>query len=209
MIDRLGSYLASKPRRAALLVLTLVVALALVLAGLVLEMSNFGQAPYPSEDLGFSLIDGKVLFTQGHVISWWNQTTNESDPYTTYSGAKAAFGCEGHGWGSFPFGQDPALSADTGVPSTEYRDWDGSIGLSVELTDLTSNGFFDEGDTVLLTITSLKEDTVFFLALAFYPFGTSFPPTCSEMSFAIHDGELYSWHSDYLPASTPWYTSYN
>lgn len=210
MIDRLGSYLASRPRRAASLVLTLVVALALVLAGLLLELSHFGLAPYPSEDVGLSLIDSKmVLFTQGPVMRWWNQTSNETLPYTTYCGAKAAIGSEDSGWGSFPFGDDSNLSAQTGVPSTQYRDWDGSIGLSWELTDVTSNGFFDEGDTFALTISSLKEDTVFFFGLAFYPYGTSFRPWCSEMSFAIHSGKLYSWYSDYLPSQTPWWSSYH
>lgn len=208
MIDRLGPYLASRPRRAAVLVLTLAVALILVLAGLVLELSHFGQAPYPSEDLGFSLVDGGILYTQGPVVHWWNQTSNETNPSTPYLGAKAAFGCEGFGWGTFPFGQDPALSADTGFPSTEHRDWGGSIGLSVELTDLTSNGFFDEGDTLLFMVSPLEEDTVCFFALAFYPHGTSFHPTCFEMSYVIHDGELHSWRSDRLPDETPWYTTY-
>lgn len=206
MIDKMGSYLASRPRRAATIVLTLASALVLVLAGLAMELSHTGQEPYPSQDLGFSLDgDDDVLFTQGPVPKWYNKTSNETLPFTPYTGAAAAFGSVGHGWASFPFGDDPSLSAQTGVPSTQYRDWGGSIGLSWELTDMTSNGFFDQGDTVLFTITSLEEDVVFYFALAFYPYGVSHPPSCSEMSFAIHDGELYSWYSENLPSQEPWY----
>ncbi len=206
MIDRLGSYLVSKPRRAATLVLTLAVALVLVFAGLVLELSHFGQAPYPSQELGFSLVDGNVLFTQRPVLGLYNETSNKSEPCTPYAGAEGAFGGGGYGWGTFAFGDDPRLGAGTGAPSTQYKSLDGSIGLSWELTDLTSNGFFDQGDTVLFTITSLKEDAVFFFALAFFP-GGGWGPCCTEMSFAIHDGKLYSWYSDNLSTHEPWYAS--
>jgi hypothetical protein len=208
IIDRLSSYLASKPRTAATLVLTLAVAFVLVLAGLALELSDFGQAPYPSQDLGFSTVGDNVLFTQGLVMKWHNETSNETFPMTPYAGALAAFGGGGYGWGTFPFGDDPSLSAQTGAPSTQYRDWDGSVGLSWELTDLTSNGFFDQGDTVLFTITSLKEDVVFYFALAFFPYGSLDRPSCTEMSFAIHDGKLYSWYSDNLPSREPWYAPF-
>lgn len=204
MIDRLGSYLASKPRRAATLVLTLALAFVLVLAGLALELSHFGQAPYPSQELGFGLVDGNVLFTQGPVMRWHNETSNKSEPMTPYAGAMGAFGGEGYGWGGFWFGDAPQLSAGTGAPSAQYQSLDGSIGLSWELTDLTSNGFFDQGDTVVFTITSLKEDAVFFFALAFFP-GGGWGPYCTEMSFAIHDGKLYSWYSYNLPTHEPWY----
>lgn len=206
IIDRLGSYLASRPRRAATLVLTLAAAFVLVLAGLALELSHFGQEPYPSQDLGFSLVgDETVLFTQGPVMNWHNETSNETLPITPYEGAKAAFGGGGYGWGTFLFGDDSNLSAQTDVPSTESRDWGGSIGLSWELTDSTSNGFFDQGDTVLFTVTSLEEDVVFYFALAFFPYGSPYSPYCTEMSFAIHDGKLYTWHSANLVSEEPWY----
>jgi hypothetical protein len=205
MIKRFVSYLGSKPKSAAAIILTLAVAFILVLAGLALELSHFGRAPYPSQELGWSLVDGKVLFTQGPTLRWVNETSHATEPVTPYAGAKAAFGGEGYGWGTFPFGDEPQLSAHTGAPSTENRSWDGSIGLSWKLTDLTSNGFFDNGDTILFTITSLQEDTVFFFALAFFPSGDPSWPSYTEMSFAIHDGKLYSWISHELPAEEPWY----
>ena len=204
MINRLDTYLASRPRRAAVIVLTLAVAFILVLSGLVLELSHFGQAPYPSQELGFSLVDGNVLFTQGPTLRWHNETSNTTEPVTPYSGAMGAFGGEGYGWGSFWFGDEPRMSAHTGLPSIDYLPLGGSIGLDLQITDLTSNGFFDNGDTILFRIATLQEDTEYFIALAFFPQGDT-NPSCTEMSFAIHNGELYSWYSDNLPAQEPWW----
>ena len=204
MINRLGTYLASRPRRAAVIVLTLAVAFILVLAGLVLELSHFGQAPYPSQELGFSLVNGNVLFTSGGSMGWYNSTSNTTEEIQSYTGAMMAFGVLSSGWGTGFFGDEPQLSANTGSPSTvEWEVYNESPNVIMELTDLTSNGVFDEGDTILFKIVPLQEDTVFFLGLVFVYDGDRHSST--EMSFAIHDGKLYSWYSDNLPDRGPWW----
>jgi hypothetical protein len=208
MINKLGSYLASKPKRAAVIVLTLAVAFVLVLAGLALELSHFGRAPYPSQKLGFSLVHGNVLLTEGPSMHWFNETSNTSEEMQTYSGAKMAFGIFSSGWGTGPFGDEPQLSAHTGTPSTWNRQAYVSPNVTMELTDLTSNGAFDQGDTILFKMVPLQEDTVFTLGLAFFPPGSPWgdsPATYTEMSFAIHDGKLYSWYSNNLPTQEQWW----
>jgi len=204
MINRLGSYLASKPRRAAVLFLTLSMAFILVFAGLVLELSHFGRAPYPSQELGLSLVDGNVLFSKEYTTHWFNETSNATEPINPYAGADFAFGIVGSGWGTHAFGDDPQLSANTGAPSSMNLSLFVSPSISAELTDSTSNGAFDRGDSILFRIEPLQEDTVFFMAFAFFPRGDS-PSAYTEMSFAIHDGKLYSWLSDNLPTQDPWW----
>jgi len=60
LIDRLGSYLASRPRRAAMIVIALTISLVLVLAATLIVglgvQPPFGP-PYPSEDTPLSLTD--------------------------------------------------------------------------------------------------------------------------------------------------------
>jgi hypothetical protein len=206
MINRLGAYLASRPRRAAALVLVLAVAFILVLAGLALELSHFGRPPYPSQELGFSLVNGNVLFTQGPTLHLYNSTSNTTEETQPYTGAKMAFGVFTSGWGTGPFGDEPQLSAHTGVPSSWNRSVYVSPSITMELTDLTSNGAFDQGDTILFKVVPLQENTVFTIGLAFFPPGWEDSPAAyTEMSFAIHDGKLYSWLSDNFPTQEPWW----
>jgi hypothetical protein len=202
------SYIGSKPKSAAAIILTLAVALVLVSAGLALELSHFGRAPYPSGKLAFSLVNGNVLFTNGPAGRWYNSTSNTTEELQLYTGAKMAFGIRGSGWGTGYFGDEPQLSANTGAPSTWIRQLYVSPNITMELTDLTSNGVFDNGDTILFKMVPMQEDTVFFIGLAYFPPGSPWgdsPATYTEMSFAVHDGKLYSWYSDYLTTQEPWW----
>lgn len=206
MIKRFVSYVGSKPKNGAVIILTLAVAFLLVLAGLALDLSHYGRAPYPSQELGFSLINGNVLFTQDTPTQLGNfSSPNTTVPSTPYEGALGAFGIVEYGWSTFNFGNAPQLSAHTGAPSTMNLTSGGSpISVNLTLTDLTSNGVFDKGDTILFKVVPLQKDTVYFVALAFFP-GGGWGPWSTEMSFAIHDGKVYSWFSNNLPAQKPWF----
>ncbi len=207
MINRLGSYLALRPRRAAILVLTLAVAFILVLAGLALELSHFGRAPYPSEEfpLPLSLVNGNVVFTQEYTDWWYNQTSNTTSPIETYTGAKIAFGIVGWGSRTSPFGNESQLSAGAPNDTMNQSIWESSfVNVTIEITDSTGDGAFGSGDTILFKIVPLSEDTVHYMGLAFFPRGNS-PTTYMEMSFAIHDGKLYTWFSHNLSTEEPWW----
>ena len=209
MIDKLGSYLASRPRKTAVLVLTLAVAFILVLAGLALELSHFGEAPYPSEsiDLGFSLVDGNVLLTEQYSYFFENHTSNKRESLCPYAGAKVAFLIERSGIVGLPFGNSSILS--TGVSATmTQRLLDGTFNATIDITDSTGNGAFDAGDTILFRVlfhsAPMPEDTVCTIGLAYFPEG-NYASVYTEMSFAIHDGKVYSWLSDNLSTEGPWF----
>ena len=206
MIGRLDSYLTSKPGRSARFVLALAVALTLTLAGLVVKLSDFGKAPYPSQKVGFSLTKDGVMYTSPGFGEWYN-SSSEHVPMAPYKEAWFAFGGPG-GYGSGPLLTDPGLSSGSGTPSTMEWDVWNRPNITAVLTDQTSNGVFDRNDTILFR-GSMPEDTTFFMALAFFPWGnTSGPWSGVEISFAIHDGKLYSWYSSNLPTLEPWFEPY-
>jgi hypothetical protein len=184
-------------------VLVLAVAVILVLAGFTLLISHFGQAPYPSEKTGFGFVDDKVLYTQDFTFSAvFNNTTSPC----VYTGMKIHFqigtGMSGFNW--YYFGNQSQLSTHTKATMNQSL-MEGYDNASMEITDLTGDGGFNEGDTILFTIAPLLEDTVYTMGLAFVAEGQTVAVV--EQSFAIHDGKLYTWNSHYLNTGWPpwWY----
>lgn len=204
MIDRLGSYLASRPKRTAVLVLTLAVAFVFVLAGLVLELSHFGRAPFPSEKVPIRLVDGYPVLT-------WDQTwISGSGGFLlfNYTGMKIAFRIDlggGSGTTSGFFGNQSQLSTGT-TATISQRIWTSSYtNVTLAITDSTGDGSFDFNDTILFKIVPLSEDYVYTMGLLFVSdVGNRMT---MELSFAIHDGKLYAWNSHYLNTEEPWFGS--
>lgn len=197
MIKRLGSYLASRPERAAVVVLTLTVVLTLVLAGLALQWLHFGRAPYPSEKVPFNLVEGNVVFSQEETWLGFD-----------YTGMKIAFQIDwggGSGRTVSDFGNQSQLSTHSRV-TIHQSIWISSSGnVSIDITDSTGDGAFDIGDSILFKIEPLSEDTVYTMGLLFvHEHGGTMT---IELSFAIHDGRLYAWNSRYLNTDEPWFGS--
>jgi hypothetical protein len=195
-MNRLGARLASRSRRVAVLVLAL--AVILVLTGVMLLMSHFDQAPYPSEKTGFSFVDGKVLYTQEFTFSaGFNNTTSPC----VYTGMKIHFqtGTVMSGLNWYYFGDQSQLS--THARATMNQSLAEGYNASMEITDLTGDGGFNKGDTILFTLAPLLEDTVYTMGLAFTAEGQTV--AVIEQSFAIHDGEFYTWNSHYLNTGWP------
>lgn len=203
MIKRIGSYLASRPERAAMIVLTLTLVLILVLAGVALQWLHIGRAPYPSEDTPLSLVDDVVVWSQDQtdVVSW-------EDAYVpfNYSGMKIAFQIDWGGGGVRtvnPFGNQSLLSAHSSTTIHQSVSEASYGNVSIDITDSTGDGSFNIGDSIVFEIVPLSEDTIYTVGLYFlHAFGMSMS---MELSFAIHDGKFYSWNSRYLPTDHPWY----
>ena len=203
MINRLGSYLASRPRKAAVLVLTLTVAFVLVLAGLALELSHFGRAPYPSEAIPLSLVDDKVIYTQETTTVLDGAIPNQSFPYT---GMMIVFQVESQGgstrMGGTDFGNQSQLSTNSTATVHQVLMTGSLLNASIDITDSTGDGSFDSGDTIVFEIVPLWEDMVYTMGLLWI--GVHGEKMALEVSFAIHDGKLYGWYSQYLNDG-PWY----
>lgn len=206
VIERLGSFLALKPKRAAAIVLALCTAFLLVAAGLFVQLAGIGRAPYPQDDsVPLSLVDGHVVYSQS-----WTRFVYENGsvmPYR-YSDMKVALMLhfEGHsGTVTGPFGNQALLSTNSSASMDEPLWVGGSDNMSVILTikDSTGDGSFNYGDTVVFNIIPLRKDSVHVFGL--YWRDASDRSTSTEISFAIHGGHLYKWWSNDLPTQTPWW----
>lgn len=88
------------------------------------------------------------------------------------------------------------------------------IFYSLAFTELQGNGAFDRGDFLTLETSPITDasaygDMIFTLALVYLeqePLRPSpLPWKMDEFSFAFHDGEFYSWQSDFLNWEQPWW----
>lgn len=182
----------------------LIVALMLVTAALVLEMTRSSRVPYPSQDLPVEFVDGKIVYTQGFTTVIMNETPAESYPY---AGMKIVFQVtdpRGYGWTSAnDFGNQTLLGAGTKATVHQSLMTSSFLNVSIDITDSTGDGSFDLGDTVVFEIDPLEEDLIYTVGLLWNSpeYGGWM---ARELSFAIHDGELHAWYSEYLN-DTPWY----
>jgi hypothetical protein len=198
------SYIGSKPRSAAAIILTLAVALVLVSAGLALELSHFGRVPYPSSPtILMSLVNGQVIYAQNTSFGLKNESYDGLYPYTgmkilfrvTYGGGSTTYPAE-------DFGNQFQLS--TNITATVYQvlmttSW---VDASINITDSAGDGAFDQGDTIAFELVPLKADMVFTMGLL-WTAGEG--GAAMEVSFVVHDGKLYAWYSEYL---SDWYWPY-
>jgi hypothetical protein len=204
MIDRLGTYLASKPKRAAVVVLTLSIVLVLVLAGWALQSLHIGREPYPSQETPLSLENDAVVWDQvGSMV-----VGDASIPFN-YSGMMYAFQYNFESGGYLrsgnSFGNQSLLSTGSMATMHQIIMEGTAVNASMDITDSTGDGSFNTGDRIVFGIEPLSEDTIYTIGLYFlHDLGMSMS---MELSFAIHDGKLYSWNSQYLNTEEPWFGS--
>jgi len=196
MLRRLTEYLGAKPRRAGMIVMTLVVVLILIVAGNLFQLLNVGryfEPPYPSETTPLSLVN--------NGIRWDNPIMFQGACYN-----KSVFR-----WGAL-FGpvafesQQANLSSGSSatVITNVGQTADLSYWINLTIYDSTGDGMPGYGDYIIFTGAPQQSDTVYTVALA-YLGGVGGGFAGSEYSYAIHDGKFYSWASDTLNTAPPWW----
>jgi len=199
MMKRLSAFLASRPKRAAAIVLTLIVVIALMLAGIAIGLSHFGQAPYPSENVPIKLVNGDVVFTMDSTQLIENSSFN-------YTGMKIALRIgqiSGSSTLVTSFGNQSQLSTHANATMFQWLRQGLSDNIGIDITDSTGDGSFDMGDSILFNIEPLRADTIYTMGLfATADIGAAW---MMELSFAIHDGKLYAWNSHYLNTERQWF----
>jgi hypothetical protein len=200
--NRFSSYLASRPKGAAVLILTLAVAVVLVLAGLALVGSHFDRAPYPSEKVPLKLDHDNVIYTQENTYEYQYANSSVVIPY---AGMKILFRVTyGETSITMPvedFGNESLLSA-AGASVHQVLMTSSWANVSIDITESTGDGAFDAGDTIVFDIVPLKSDMVFNMGLLWND--NQGGGAVMDMSFAIHDGKLCAWYSHDL-SDTRWY----
>ena len=204
MLARLNSYLEARQGRAGRIVAALVVVIILMSAALLyqwLDVGDMFDPPYPSEVTPLSL-DGNEVMWEYQGISWFSGYTLN---WTNMSVWWGGFHDEDSGWAyhatpeSFlTYGGEnlsQGVEATVVIPAGLY---DQTIH-----TDVTGNGVFDSGDYIVFEYGSetVPEDNVFTVALACH----LHPEWSEEFSFAVADGDFYSWRSSSLNTDDPWW----
>ncbi len=201
------SYIGSKPKGTAAIILTLAVALVLVSAGLALALSHFGRAPYPSQKVSLKLVNDEVIYTQDSGTVFENETPAQSFPYTGMKILLQVAYSNGYNrMGATDFGNQTRLSGSSNATVHQVLMTSSSGNVSIDITDSTGDGSFDYGDTIVFEIVPLGEGIVYTMGLLWnnLEHGGSM---AMEVSFAVHDGKLYGWFSHVLN-DTPWYEPY-
>jgi hypothetical protein len=204
MLRRLTEYLGAEPRRAAMIVMTLVVILILIVAGNLFQLLNVGryfEPSYPSETTPLSLVNNGV--------QWKGFVTFPGSNYSKYVfywdlGDGALYGPVASE------SQQAQLSSGTAatVIVTVGQAPDLSYWLNLSITDSTGDGIPGSGDYIRFTGPPQESDTVYTLALAFVE-GAGGRSGGWEYGYAIHDGNFYSWMSDRVSTETPWWYQYS
>jgi len=213
LIDKLGSYLASKPRRAALIVLCLMIALILALAAILvtaLNVQNMLRPAYPSEVTPLSLTDLGITWTMTHKVGcssgdrmhygnmsfYWRYHPNEglSGPVALDEGQEAV--------STHPSETVQSLARICGA-------WDDPIRRHLVIHDVLGHGWFGTGDSTAFAckrnatvVLPPSEDSLYSFALV-YVSGWGLEGL-GEHSCAVHDGKSYSWKSERPDRPYPW-----
>ncbi|HUV60546.1 MAG TPA: hypothetical protein VMW71_00055 [Thermoplasmata archaeon] len=190
--------------RVIIALIIVVILLSAAIAVMVFDDLGILEPPYPSEDTPLELVDGEIMWT-GELDHWMNDsqtfdyrnlrlhwlvgdtgrhTTDELANYTQLS------------VGSLVTVTRP-LIVEYRVDGITYHDVQ-----EIHVTDLLGDGLFGQGDSIAFDFAEygIPEDTIHTVALA--------DIVCEwnrELSFAIHDGDFYSWESDDLPSDYPWW----
>ena len=203
MLTRLNSYLEARSGRAGRIVAALVIVIVLMSAALLyqwLDVGDMFDSPYPSEVTPLSLDGNGVLWEyqgiswfSGYTLNWTNMSVwwggfrdeGSSWAYRAHPETFVAYGAENLSQG---------LEATMVIPAGLYE--------QERFTDVTGNGIFDSGDHIVFDYGEIiPEDNVFTVALACH----IHPEWSMEFSFAVDDGDFYSWRSYSLNTDDPWW----
>jgi len=200
-MERLTKYAESRPRRAAVIMLALLVVLTVVVAGILVQSLNVGRPfkpPYPSETTPLSLA--------GDDLKWSPLFDTSFDGWSNYSDYRFHY----VNWGGALAGQAGQEQLSSHSEATVLGFVGRTVGsdesywLNMSVTDSTGDGFFGAGDNVIFMGMPHQNDTVYVVALH-YSGGRVMGGW--EYSFAIHDGKFYSWASNTLDWNTPWWAT--
>jgi hypothetical protein len=200
MFRRFTSYVTSRPRRTVAIILTLAVAFFVAVAGLALELSHFDQAPYPSQKVPVKLVNDGVIYTQDITFRIGNGTA-----VTPYSWMKiqirVSSGGTSIGMPIEDFGNGSLLS-EAGSSMTQVLMTSTLANVTINITESSGDGGFDEGDTIFFHLVPLRSDVIFTMGLVWPDHVAG--GMVMEISFAVHHGKLFAWYSDYLGDSWYW-----
>ena len=202
MIERLTKYVGSRPRRAAVIMLTLSVVLVLIFAGILIQSLNIGRLfkpPYTSETTPLSLTGNDLKWSPLDITLYSNLS------WGNYNSYRFHYGIGGSGWGGTLVNQteqNQLSSHSRATIVTPVGESVGSYWLNLSIMDSTGDGFFGVGDQVIFEGMPHLNDTVYVVALHIIGGGGA-----SEYSFAIHDGKFYSWASNTLNSIAPWWAT--
>jgi len=179
MLERLRSYPQSHPRRFVLVVVALDVAVLVALSCVLIVAM---KPKYRSEDTPLSLIENGVKWTDDgrrySVTMGYSQLQIEM-----FNGSRSVR------WWDLDI---PELHNGTrATHSCGTKALDG-LTLSLDVTDVTGDGVFGQGDYFILTTTGtdLAMETVYGVRLVYSDGVLHF---FREISFAIHEGNIYAW----------------
>ena len=213
MIEGMGNYLSSKPRRAAMIVLVTAVALIMVLAALmvqVVQSTGVFDPPYPSDNTPLSLADNGITWTRDFIMvvqgndGEWGMNYSE---YRFFWGFESTSGSEGWMSGVADDTDESILSGTANATISTYlgtrTPWFDAPNLTMylDVTDISGDGVFGIGDHMTIRGAPRTEGLVYTVGLAWIGHGTM----NEEYSYAFHEGKFYSWVSNRLPATGPWW----
>ena len=203
-------YLGAKPRRAAMIVTTLVVVLTLVVAGSLFQLLNLAsyfESPYPSEETPLALTNTGVIWTMEQNLSIGGDCV--------YANIYCTWGIETERFSALLANTSEQQILNSGSP-VSIENWHASIGypdgdqweIWTNLSDIAGDGNFSLGDSIAFIARPtpnryVAEDEVMIVALVYV--GSGMVAGLGEYSYAVHDGKFYSWRSESLDWSRPWY----
>ncbi|MEM0342906.1 MAG: hypothetical protein QXU73_01460 [Thermoplasmata archaeon] len=202
VLKRITEYFAAKPTRAADIVVVLVVALLIVVAGNLFQLLNLGryfgqpEQPYPSETTPLSLVNNGIRWD--HPIWSFQKASYNKTKFFWRTGTE--------GWGGplasdldqaiLSSGSSVTVVREIGSRPTQY-----SVNLTIY--ESSGDGMLDAGDYVIFSGPPLQNDVTQTIALAFVG-GPDEGWVIWEVSYAIHDGKFYSWSSHTVGTEEFW-----
>jgi hypothetical protein len=211
MMEQFGAYLVSKPKRAVQIVLALVVALIVTIAGTLIVAFDLGQPsepPYPSDATPLSIVDEGVMWTRD-----FNDLGSGGLEPSYYSMFRCCWMYEYSSGSTSRTGDlvneedlaelNMSVSAVVQTPFGGRTPWFDAPNLTIifSIHDVTGDGIFGVGDFIVMDDAPRTEGIVYTWALAWIGVGV----TSQEFSYAFQDGVFYSWRSSVLPTEGPWW----
>lgn len=213
MMRRLNEYVASRPKRAVQIILTLTAALMITVAGMFLVLSETGptadspdEPPYPSMATPLSLVEGGIMWKRDH-------NTTVAGHGMNYSEFKCCWGYSTSNGSSFHAGDlvndDDQIELSKGINVT-VETWLGvewpwydrpELNVSFSIHDVSGDGIFGTGDFIVMIDAPRNEGIVYTWALVYVYAAV----VHMELSYAFQDGVFYSWSSSELPTQDPWW----